>query len=77
MSLADELLADLEEDEEVVEENEQDAVEGLEEVDEQLPSMNAYDRIGSVAKLSSTQRYTYKKMSVNKQKYASFQLKIK
>ncbi|VDO12452.1 unnamed protein product, partial [Brugia timori] len=56
MSLADELLADLE-DEEVVEETEQDAGEGLEEVDEQLPSMSAYDRVGSVAKLLANQNY--------------------
>lgn len=56
MSLADELLADLE-DEELVEETEQDGGEGLEEVDEQLPSMTAYDRVGSVAKLLANQKY--------------------
>lgn len=56
MSLADELLADLEEDEEMIEENEQDGGDGLEEVGEQLPAMNTYDSIFSVAKLSSTEK---------------------
>lgn len=49
-------MADLE-DEELVEETEQDGGEGLEEVDEQLPSMSAYDRVGSVAKLLANQKY--------------------
>lgn len=59
MSLADELLADLEEDGEdldgIVDE---DMKEGaLEEVDEAIPSISTYDKVGAVAKLFSTQSY--------------------
>ncbi|VDM96032.1 unnamed protein product [Thelazia callipaeda] len=57
MSLADELLADLEEDEEVTEDTERDVVESLEEIDEQLTSAGNYDRVGSVAKLLSNPNY--------------------
>ncbi|KHN84540.1 U4/U6 small nuclear ribonucleoprotein Prp31 [Toxocara canis] len=59
MSLADELLADLEEEGEELEENGgQGAVDGVvEEIQEQLPNMNVYDRVGAVAKLASTQEY--------------------
>lgn len=59
MSLADELLADLEEDGDdldgIGDEEMKEAV--LEEVDEALSSVNSYDRIDAVAKLSSTQKY--------------------
>lgn len=56
MSLADELLADLEEDGDGLEESAgQGTVDGIvEEVYEQLPITNAYDQVGAVAKLAST-----------------------
>uniref|UniRef100_F1KVK2 U4/U6 small nuclear ribonucleoprotein Prp31 n=1 Tax=Ascaris suum TaxID=6253 RepID=F1KVK2_ASCSU len=59
MSLADELLADLEEDGDGLEESAgQGTVDGIvEEVYEQLPITNAYDQVGAVAKLASTPEY--------------------
>uniref|UniRef100_A0A915BC29 U4/U6 small nuclear ribonucleoprotein Prp31 n=2 Tax=Parascaris univalens TaxID=6257 RepID=A0A915BC29_PARUN len=59
MSLADELLADLEEDGDGIEESAgQGTVDGIvEEVYEQLPTANAYDQVGAVAKLASTPEY--------------------
>ncbi|MFH4981360.1 hypothetical protein AB6A40_008069 [Gnathostoma spinigerum] len=59
MSLADELLADLEEEGEDVLEDEDVAIndELVEEVGEQLPDTNTYNRVGSVAKLASSQSY--------------------
>lgn len=60
MSLADELLADLDEDEGIIEANEQENLEGqLEEVGEQFPNMNIYDRVDAVAKLASTQKFIF------------------